>query len=285
MLEEDSPHSIESFQRIQGDNKLLSAEELMPYLSGLQFDDAELAGARDWLLTWDYQFDMDSPQAALYAQFWARLMDNLFNDELFSEELDDGIYAHGIDSDMWSVFLLMQEPDNPWWDDVTTEDAVETRDDILLRSFREAHADTVAALGDNRDKWAWGDLHTATFVSNPLGASGTGIIEGMVNRGPYAVGGSTATVNNTVWVVAPEEEEEDFTVTALPSMRMIVDLGDLTRSVTMHTTGQSGHPASPHYEDMVDSWRTIEYHPMLWTREQVEAAAVDRLVLSPPLEP
>ena len=100
----------------------------------------------------------------------------------------------------------------------------------------------------------------------------------MVNSGPVAVGGSMATINNTAWGVGSDEE---FEVLYLPSMRMIIDLSDLTQSVTIHTTGQSGHPYSPHYDDMIDLWRNIEYHPMLWTRSQVEAAAVDRLVLIP----
>jgi len=49
----------------------------------------------------------------------------------------------------------------------------------------------------------------------------------------------------------------------------------------MHTTGQSGHPFHRHYDDMIDPWRNIEYHPMLWTRGQVEAAVVDYLILTP----
>ena len=49
----------------------------------------------------------------------------------------------------------------------------------------------------------------------------------------------------------------------------------------MHTTGQSGHPYSGHYDDMIDRWRNVEYHPMLWTQDQVEAAAVNRLTLHP----
>jgi len=87
-----------------------------------------------------------------------------------------------------------------------------------------------------------------------------------------------ATVNNTAWGVG---SDEDFEVLWLPSMRMIVDLADFTRSATIHTTGQSGHPYSSHYGDMIDLWRNIEYHPMLWTRQQVEDAAVSRLVLNP----
>ena len=272
LLEDEARHTIASFQAIQGDNKLISAEELMPYLADLQLDDAELAEARDWLLKWDCQYDMDSAPAALYAQFWARLMDNLYNDQLGEE-----IQADGDDRDMWATFLLMKEPDNAWWDDITT-DVVETRDDILVRSFSEGYANTVASLGENRNNWRWGDVHTATFVSNPLGLSGIGPIESMVNRGPFAVGGSQATVRAAAWTAA----SGSFAVSSwTSSMRMIVDLGDLTRSVTIHTTGQSGHPYSRHYDDMIDLWRNMEYYPMLWTPEQVEAAAVSRLILQP----
>jgi len=272
LLQEKAPHTVATFQAIQGDNKLISAEELMPYLANLLFDDAELAEARDWLLEWDYQCNMDSPRAALYAQFRAVLIDNLYSDQL-----GEDIEAYGSSRDMWATFLLMQEPNNAWWDDIETEDVIESRDDILLRSFREGYANTVAALGEYRNEWRWGDLHTATFVSYPLGLSGIGLIENMVNRGPFAVGGSTSAVNNTMWSVA----SGDFAVLGLPSMRMIVDLADLTRSVTVHTTGQSGHPYSPHYADMIDLWRNIEYYPMLWTWEQVESAAVNRLILHP----
>jgi penicillin amidase len=62
---------------------------------------------------------------------------------------------------------------------------------------------------------------------------------------------------------------------------MIVDLGDFAKSLTIHTTGQSGHPYSKHYDDMIELWRNLEYHPMLWTQEQVDKAAVDRLILKP----
>jgi penicillin amidase len=64
-------------------------------------------------------------------------------------------------------------------------------------------------------------------------------------------------------------------------MRMIVDLGDFSNSVAIHTTGQSGHSYSQHYDDMIGLWCNIKYHPMLWIREQVEAATVDKLILNP----
>jgi penicillin amidase len=272
LLKEKAPHTIATFEAIQGDNKLISAEELLPYLANLKFDNAELTEARDWLLKWNFQYDMDNPQAALYAEFWAKLVNNLFDDQLTKD-----IVIRGGVKEMWAVFLLMAEPNNAWWDDITTKDIIETRDDILVRSFNEAYYNTVASLGKDRTNWRWGDLHKAVFVSNPLGQSGIGLIEKMVNRGPFPTGGSTGTVNNTVWYT----DSGDFSVKWVPSMRMIVDLSDFANSVTIHTTGQSGHSYSKHYDDMIDLWRNIKYHPMLWTREQVEKAAVDQLVLKP----
>ena len=282
MLNATGNHTIESFQCIQGDNKSLSAEELMPYLADLQLDDCGLADARNWLLEWDYQFDIGSAQAVLYSNFWVRLLDNLFNDQVSDVKLnDEEIHAYGTDADMRATYLLMQDPDNAWWDDATTANVVETRDDILLKSFQEGYADSIAELGKDRNKWKWGDVHTATFVSLPLGESGTGFIEHIVNRGPFAVAGTMATVNNTAWAVEEYGEEEGFAVDYLPSMRMIVDLSNLKQSVSINTTGQSGHPLSANYDDMIDLYRDIKYHAMMWSRGQVEASAVARLVLNP----
>ena len=178
---------------------------------------------------------------------------------------------------LWAIFLLMEDPDSAWWDDVRTEDVVETRDRILIRSFREGYDNTVSALGKNRDNWRWGKLHNSTFVSNPLGQSGIGLIERMVNRGPVDTSGTTDAVNATSWPASSGE----VTVNQIPSMRMIIDLSDLDRSVCVNNTGQSGHPYSPHYDDMIDMWRNIEYHPMLWSGVEIETSAMDKLVLSP----
>ncbi|MCB9453779.1 MAG: penicillin acylase family protein [Anaerolineaceae bacterium] len=272
MLEASDQHTAETIQAIQGDNKMISAEELMPYLEAVKFDTEDLTNARAWLLEWDYQLDMDSPQAALYGFFWVNLLNDLYNDQL-----GDVMNATTRDLSMWATYELAQDPENAWWDDINTPDVVETRDDILVRAFAEGYQAATDALGADRDKWRWGDVHTATFVSNPLGLSGIDLIENIVNRGPVATSGGSDAVNATGF----RGVNNDFTVQALPSMRMIVDLSDLTQSLSIHTTGQSGHPYSEHYGDFIDLWRNIQYHPMLWSREQVQAAGAQTLVLKP----
>jgi penicillin G amidase len=269
MLQQLAPNSVEDYRQIQGDNLNLAAQLIVPYLSPLTFDDANLSSARDWLASWDYQNNMSSGQAALFEQFAVRLLANTFGDQL-----PDDVRATY--HQMHSLIELMEQPDNPWWDDTAT-DPEEFRDDILTRSFREGYEAAVTSLGANRDEWTWGKLHTATFVSNPLGASGIDLIENMVNRGPVETSGGGEIVNATGW----SAERGDFTVGAVPSMRMIIDVSNFDNSRTIHTTGQSGHPFSPHYGDMIDMWRNIENKPMLFSREAVEQGAADRLILNP----
>jgi penicillin amidase len=65
-------------------------------------------------------------------------------------------------------------------------------------------------------------------------------------------------------------------------MRQIVDLSDLSATLMIHTTGESGHPGNAHYDDFIDPWRFIQYHPALWDRPSIESDAESHLTLAPP---
>ena len=272
LIKELAPHTTKTCQTMQGDTLHLSAGEVLPWLKRLKIDDRDLAAARDWLLEWDRRFTEESPRAALYAMFWKSLASRVFQ-----ARLGDVAKSEAGDKEMWAVNLLLQKRKDVWWDDPATKDRVETRDDALREAFRRGYDDAVAAMGKNRQKWRWGDLHRATFVSTPLGASKIGLLERIVNRGPVPVGGSTECVNNMMW----DASTGDFSVRTIPSMRLIVDMGDFGANVSMNSSGQSGHPKSPWYGDMIDPWRKGTYRPMLWSREGVEKAARHTLFLTP----
>jgi penicillin amidase len=55
----------------------------------------------------------------------------------------------------------------------------------------------------------------------------------------------------------------------------------LNNSVTVHTTGQSGHAYHPHYIDMAEMWANIQYYSMLWDPNEVMSQADGHLVLTP----
>jgi penicillin amidase len=99
----------------------------------------------------------------------------------------------------------------------------------------------------------------------------------LFNRGPFPTGGNIDTVcmGNLPRVFAGQP----FYVA--PSYRQILDVGDWNRSKSIHPTGQSGHPASRHYADFIKPWLNVEYHPMPWSRNQVDEATTERLTLQP----
>jgi penicillin amidase len=101
-------------------------------------------------------------------------------------------------------------------------------------------------------------------------------LDRLLNVGPLETGGDGNTVN-----AGGFNRNIGFSQLGLPSYRQIVDLGDFSKSVSMHTTGQSGQPLSKHYSDFVELWRKIEYHPMLFRREDVEKEEESRLTLVP----
>jgi penicillin amidase len=133
------------------------------------------------------------------------------------------------------------------------------------------------SYGKNPASWpAWGDQHGATFRNETLGKSGIAPIEALFNRGPFRTAGGQSLVNATGWSASAS-----FEVEWLPSMRMIVDLADLSRSLTVHTTGESGHAFAPHYIDLAPLWAKGAYYPMLWGEKDIAAATASSCALAP----
>ena len=172
---------------------------------------------------------------------------------------------------------LAKNPNDPFWDDKTTKNVVETRDDIIKKSWSEAVSELESKYGSDMTKWSWGQMHTATFQNQTLGTTGIGLIDSLFDRGPFPTSGGNNIVNATAWA----NVGQDYTVTDLPSMRMIVDMSNLSNSLTVHTTGESGHAYNKHYDDMTAMWANIQYYPMLWDQQTVIQQTEGHLQLMP----
>ncbi len=73
----------------------------------------------------------------------------------------------------------------------------------------------------------------------------------------------------------------DFRTMMGSSFRLVVDLADLDRSVTINTRGQSGNPDSPHYRDLFERWAKGDYAPLPYTPAAVAAAVTHRVECRP----
>jgi penicillin amidase len=187
---------------------------------------------------------------------------------------------------------LLADPEAAWWDDTSTP-ATETSEAIVLRAMDEAGAELRAALGDP-DAWAWGRLHTATFKEATIGtASGIAPLEWYFNEGPVAAPGAAGAVNASYYRLSraypdptdPEFQplaiDQLFSITNLPSYRLVTDLSDLDGARIVITTGQSGNPFDSHYGDQIEAWRTGGTLPLPFTRDAIAATAVATLTLEP----
>lgn len=270
LIEAQEILSVADIQRIHADSMPLYAQEVLPALLALEPESAEAARALDLLRAWDGVADRDSSAAAIFEALRVHMVDRIFADEL-GEDLLDRMRGKVMDA----IPTILQDENSHWFDDIYTEQ-IEDQETMLLLALEDALADLEDRLGDSMEDWRWGDLHTATFKDLGLGQSGIVPIEWLFSRGPVEVDGTGGAPNATGYSLA-----DPYEVTSLPSQRMIVDLQYFENSLTMHTTGQSGHTFHKHYADFIDPWRNIEYHPMLWTRGQVEAAAADHMTLIP----
>lgn len=278
----EPPITRDDLAAIQLDARNVSAEELIPYFLAVDSEDERVAEVQRLFEEWSslpeeaaYQQGVESPHAALYNLVWRDLVIRTIEDETVPRT-DFTADDYSATSRHFTFFRnLVEEPDDVWWDDLTTTD-VEDRDAILEASMVAGWEDTVDQLGDDPQDWAWGDLHVADFRNQSLGESGIAPVEAIFNRGGIRTGGGQSVVNASGWDV-----HAGPAVDWLPSFRMVLDLSDWDASIGIHTTGQSGHAFHRHYFDMAQPWADGMFNPMWWTPGAVDAAAVDTLVLVP----
>ncbi len=139
--------------------------------------------------------------------------------------------------------------------------------DTLMKSLEEAVRQIPGVVGtESRDSWKWGNAIPLTF-HHPLGGISP-LMGWLLNVGPYPQSGTGSTIKRGTMQVGP-------------SMRMVVDLGDLNRSVQNITLGESGQVFSPYYKDQFEAWYHGRSFPMLFSNEAVQKGTVHRLVLEP----
>jgi len=278
LLEAQDQLSLDDLLAIQLDAHNGNAANLVPALLAVPADDggtddgtaADIEAIQAVLAGWDLQDAADSAGAAAFNATWRHLLAATFHDELPEWAWPSGTAR------WWEIVRgLVDEPDAAWWDDRGTPQR-ETRDEVLRRAMAEAHAELSELFSPDPTDWRWGAMHTLELTHASFGSSGIAPLEALFNRGPLQLAGGADVVNATGWSAT-----EGYEVNWVPSMRYLVDLGDLDAGRWIHLTGQSGRPFHRHYADQAEAWARGDTLPIRFTPAAVEAAAVDRLTLRP----
>jgi penicillin amidase len=275
LIEQTDRHSPQSFARIHADKRCLPGLALAGLAGRLPTPNAIAQAAQNTLAAWDGEMSSDSVAATIYTVFSDCLLAVAYAEakDLFDMRVGVGAFASIPIQDMFnraipSILRRATELDNSWLP------AGQTWQTVLEQAWETALSKLQSQYGDVVAEWRYGRDHTLT-IRHPLGA--VPVLGRLFNRGPFPTGGNIDTVcmGNLPRVFAGQP----FYVA--PSYRQILDVSDWNRSKSIHPTGQSGHPASRHYADFIKPWLNIEYHPMPWSRNQVDEATTERLTLQP----
>jgi penicillin G amidase len=277
MLEGQNSLDMRAFQRMQGDRISAAADMILPAVDTAATAarraklDPSVLGALDRLRLWDRRVD-NRPVVTLYEAFLAALWRRTFADEM-GRPLFERFYEWAARERYAGLYMILGDSTSSWWDDVATTGKKEGRDDIVALAAQDAMLALNRRFGQESG-WAWDRLHAVTFA-HPLAAGGWPLTW-VFSRGPIPIAGDGDTVNKTMVSL-----REPYATTEMASYRQILDVGAWDNSVSVITTGQSGHQRSPHYFDQNLLWRDGRYHPLPYSRKAVANAAVSHLLLVP----
>ncbi|MFI0513968.1 penicillin acylase family protein [Streptomyces sp. WSLK1-5] len=301
--------STDDMRQMQLDNSSEIAKLLVPKLLKIDVEDKAVRQAQELLEGWDYTQDADSAAAAYFNAVWRNILKLAFGNKLPKElrvkgqclwvdpinttgpadEADkvrecgqrDADQAQPDGGDRWFevVRKLMDDENSDWWSTpkgAGGRTAATDRDGLFKRAMIDARWELTAKLGKDIDTWSWGRLHRLFLKNQTMGVEGPGFLQYMLNRGPWKLSGGEATVNATGWNAAG-----GYGVVWVPSMRMVVNLGDLDKSKWINLTGASGHAYSAHYTDQTGKWVKGELLDWSFSDEAVDKSTSDTLVLKP----
>jgi penicillin amidase len=288
LLAERERHSLLDFARMQQDVLSLPGLRLQAYIDRLDQNwlSPLASQAQDLMRAWDGEMRAESTGAAIYGRLMPTLQRRLFGTALgdvLDEFLGLGQHAVGQINLFWGrvaplTLDLLDDPDlgglAPLLGAVRRDVAAPQA--LLITALEQTVADLVRLLGPNPATWRWGQLNRVTW-RHPLSA--VKALAPLLNRGPFELPGDLDTVNYAATLPYPVDGAA--TQAWLPAYRLIADLADPARSVSLLAGGEWGQPLSPHYADQIGAWRSGRYHPQLYGRAALEKAVIHRLVLLP----
>ncbi len=257
MLQASDQHDVEGFEAMQSDNLSIPGLEVARRLARLAPSGQRERSALERLRSWDGRLDPDSIAGSIYQAFLLRLAREVARaaigdrdlSERWLDRADNGFTPHVTSPWRWHSHLLKlwEEGDEtligkPW-------------DELVLEALGGALDDLGDRFGPDPEGWRWGSVHEMEFP-HPLGEANP-LLRRILNRRLKA-GGAQETVSQIAY-----DPNDPYRAVWAPSWRLVADPTDPTCSRWQMFTGQSGHPASPHYDDLQADWLQGRTQPLI----------------------
>jgi len=256
LLRESDEHDIEGFEAIQTDNFSIPGLEAARRLGRLSPPGQRERSAIERLRSWDGRLDPDSIAGTVYQAFLLRLAREFARAAIGDRDLcerwldraDNGFLTFVASPWRWHSHLMKL------WAEADEELIGRPWDELVLEALSGALDDLSDRFGSDPAGWRWGSVHEMEFP-HALGAANP-LLRRLLNRRLRA-GGAQETVSQIAY-----DPNDPYKAVWAPSWRMVADPTDPDRSRWQMFTGQSGHPASPHYDDLQADWLEGRTQPM-----------------------
>jgi penicillin amidase len=256
LLGESESHDLEGFAAMQTDNLSLPGLEAARRLGKLSPRGQRERSAVERLRSWDGRLDPETIAGTIYQAFLLRLAREVARaaigdrdlSERWLDRADNGFTPHVTSPWRWHSHLMSL------WEEADEELVGRPWEELVLEALAGALDDLEERFGPDQQGWRWGRVHEMEFP-HPLGDANP-VLRRFLNRRLRA-GGAQETVSQIAY-----DPNDPYRAVWAPSWRMVADPTDPDRSRWQMFTGQSGHPASPHYDDLQADWLEGRTQPM-----------------------
>ncbi len=261
LMDETEEFSLELMPELQGDVVSHPHLEAVGHLTSFEAGQERARQLQEMLGSWDGRMEADSAEAALANEVRDQLA-RLTVEAYYDQVPGLGPQAPG----SHPVLLTQLDSRSPVMlgDFGSWEEAME-------RALLAGAASLSERQGDDPAGWRWGSDHQIAWNHN-LGRNPE--LKPIFDLAPQPLSGDRNTVRNSGTPLGA-------TGTHGVSYRQILDLGDLNAARIVIPPGNSGQPGSPHYQDNLERWRTMEYHPLFVEWDDIRANAEAELELRP----
>lgn len=222
------------------------------------------------LKDWDGSHGLKDIGPSIFYPLTNRIQENLHQDELGQENYR--VYATTLVARRTLPFIL-ENDSSIWWDDQNTAE-VETRKQIINRSFRETVEQLAFELGPDPWLWNWERMHILEHV-HAVGRQKP--LNHLFNVGPFPSAGGDEVINKMDF----NKDSFPYKIKSGASMRIMIDLADIENSLSVIPTGQSGHPLSRHYRDQAVLYNSGRFRAQHMNKAIIQAEAQGMLLLKP----
>ncbi len=234
-------------------------KELVKNIEHLELNKDEQK-ALEILKSWDGSNTIEQIAPTIYNKWVYLYLKNTFgdelNDKLFNQFLQTTLSKRTIASHI-------TQNESVWWDNITTLDKKETKNEILLKSFKETVVILQNQLGKTFENWEWRKVHTLEH-KHALGAIES--LKPYFNVGPFSVNGAREVINNRGF---DYNDSGLYKVKSGPSTRRIIDFSDIENSISILPTGQSGNPFSKYYNNQAEMFNKGEFRKMKLNKNEI----------------